>query len=97
MHPGKPHTAAAAYELLNRSPPGCRPPLALPCPAPGKPAADARHEDGMTRADLTEEILDIKGDKGWTWKHICDEIGGHHYANDQVMAGPLFTAVQAFP
>ena len=30
----------------------------------------------MTRADLTEKILDIKREKGWTWKHICDAIGG---------------------
>jgi len=30
----------------------------------------------MTRADLTEKILDIKREKGWTWKHICGEIGG---------------------
>ena len=30
----------------------------------------------MKRADLTEKILDIKREKGWTWKHICDEIGG---------------------
>jgi len=30
----------------------------------------------MTRADLTEKILDIKREKGWTWKHICDGIGG---------------------
>ena len=30
----------------------------------------------MTRADLTERILDIKRDKGWTWKYICEEIGG---------------------
>ena len=30
----------------------------------------------MKRADLTEKILDIKRDKGWTWKHICGEIGG---------------------
>ena len=30
----------------------------------------------MTRADLTEKILDIKREKGWTWKYICDEIGG---------------------
>jgi cyanate lyase len=30
----------------------------------------------MTRAQLTEKILDIKREKGWTWKHICDEIGG---------------------
>ena len=30
----------------------------------------------MTRQQLTEKILDIKRQKGWTWKHICDEIGG---------------------
>jgi cyanate lyase len=30
----------------------------------------------MTRAQLTEKILDIKREKGWTWKHITDEIGG---------------------
>jgi cyanate lyase len=30
----------------------------------------------MTRADLTEKILDIKREKDWTWKHICNAIGG---------------------
>jgi cyanate lyase len=30
----------------------------------------------MTRADLTEKILDIKREKGWSWKYICGEIGG---------------------
>ena len=30
----------------------------------------------MKREDLTEKLLDIKRAKGWTWKHICDEIGG---------------------
>ena len=30
----------------------------------------------MTRADLTEKLLDIKREKGWTWKHICEQIGG---------------------
>jgi cyanate lyase len=30
----------------------------------------------MTRAEVTEKILDIKREKGWTWKHICEEIGG---------------------
>ena len=30
----------------------------------------------MTREQLTEKILDIKREKNWTWKHICDEIGG---------------------
>ena len=30
----------------------------------------------MTRAQLTEKLLDIKREKGWTWKYICKEIGG---------------------
>ena len=30
----------------------------------------------MNRAALTEKILDIKREKGWTWQHICKEIGG---------------------
>ena len=30
----------------------------------------------MTRAGLTEKLLDTKREKGWTWKYICDEIGG---------------------
>ena len=30
----------------------------------------------MQRAALTEKLLDIKREKGWTWKHICAEIGG---------------------
>jgi cyanate lyase len=30
----------------------------------------------MKRTDLTEKILDIKREKGWTWKHICEQIGG---------------------
>ena len=30
----------------------------------------------MTRAELTEKMLDIKREKGWSWKHICSEIGG---------------------
>ena len=29
----------------------------------------------MTRADLTEKILDIKREKGWSWKHIHEQIG----------------------
>lgn len=30
----------------------------------------------MKRADLIEKLLDIKREKGWTWKHIQAEIGG---------------------
>ena len=31
----------------------------------------------MKREDLTEKLLDIKRDKGWSWKHICEKIGGY--------------------
>jgi cyanate lyase len=31
---------------------------------------------GFTRADLAQKILYIKREKGWSWKHITDEIGG---------------------
>ena len=30
----------------------------------------------MTREGLTEKLLDIKREKGWTWKYICEQIGG---------------------
>ena len=30
----------------------------------------------MTRADLTEKILDIKRENGWSWKYIHEKIGG---------------------
>ena len=30
----------------------------------------------MNRADLTEKLLDVKREKGWTWKYICEQIGG---------------------
>jgi len=30
----------------------------------------------MKRSDLTEKILDIKREKGWSWGHITAEIGG---------------------
>jgi hypothetical protein len=29
-----------------------------------------------TRAELTEKLLGIKRENGWSWKHICSEIGG---------------------
>jgi len=30
----------------------------------------------MKREQLTEKILDIKREKGWTWAHVTTEIGG---------------------
>ena len=40
----------------------------------------------MIREELTEKILDIKREKGWTWKHICGEIGG---MSDVLVVGAL--------
>ena len=40
----------------------------------------------MKRTDLTEKILDIKREKGWSWKHICAEIGGF---SDTLIVGAL--------
>ena len=37
---------------------------------------NALKETLMNRADLTEKLLDIKREKGWTWKYICEQIGG---------------------
>src|SRR5690606_21561932 len=37
-------------------------------------ATPGRHR--MKRSDLTEKLLDIKREKGWTWKYICEQIGG---------------------
>jgi cyanate lyase len=30
----------------------------------------------MKREELAEKILDIKREKGWSWKHVAAEIGG---------------------
>jgi cyanate lyase len=30
----------------------------------------------MKREDLVEKMLDIKREKGWSWKYICEQIGG---------------------
>jgi cyanate lyase len=40
----------------------------------------------MTREQLTEKILDVKREHGWTWRHICDEIGG---MSDVMIVGAL--------
>jgi cyanate lyase len=31
----------------------------------------------MKRSDLTEKLLDLKRERGWSWKHIRAKIGGH--------------------
>jgi cyanate lyase len=40
----------------------------------------------MKRSDLTEKLLDIKRDNGWSWKHICEKIGGF---SDVLIVGAL--------
>ncbi|HPG02164.1 MAG TPA: cyanase, partial [Rhodoblastus sp.] len=40
----------------------------------------------MKREELTEKILDIKREKGWSWKYICGEIGG---MSDVLIVGAL--------
>ena len=30
----------------------------------------------MTRAELTEKILDRKRENDWSWKYICEQVGG---------------------
>jgi cyanate lyase len=40
----------------------------------------------MNRSELTEKLLDIKREKGWSWRHICDEIGG---VADTLIVGAL--------
>ena len=37
----------------------------------------SEEEKEMLRSDLTEKLLDIKREKGWSWKHICEQIGGY--------------------
>src|SRR5436309_6206557 len=31
----------------------------------------------MKRSDLTEKLLDIKREKAWSWKYICEKVGGY--------------------
>jgi cyanate lyase len=40
----------------------------------------------MNRFDLTEKLLDIKREKGWSWKHICEKIGGY---SDVLIVGAI--------
>ena len=40
----------------------------------------------MKRSQLTEKILDIKREKDWKWKHICQSIGGF---SDTLIVGAL--------
>src|SRR5580698_1231449 len=39
-------------------------------------SVDVSWVNTMKREQLTEKILDVKRQNGWTWKHITDEIAG---------------------
>jgi cyanate lyase len=49
---------------------------------PGRPETCLLHRIAhhrrcpMTRTELTEKILDIKRENDWSWKYICEQIGG---------------------
>jgi cyanate lyase len=45
-------------------------------PEPGSTLETIQGAKPMRREDLTEKILDIKREKGWSWKYITNEIGG---------------------
>jgi cyanate lyase len=49
-----------------------------PCMPLGEPTSKEANQGArpMKREQLAEKILDIKREKGWTWKYITDEIGG---------------------
>lgn len=40
----------------------------------------------MLRSDLTEKLLDIKRDNEWSWKYICEKIGGY---SDVLIVGAI--------
>jgi cyanate lyase len=40
----------------------------------------------MRREQLTEKILDIRREKGWSWRFVCDRIGG---VSDTLIVGAL--------
>jgi cyanate lyase len=54
--------------------------------AQDKPGLTRARETTMKRSDLTEKLLDIKRDNGWSWKHICEKIGGF---SDVLIVGAL--------
>ena len=46
-------------------------------PKAAGPSCLTKGDPDMKREDLTEKLLDIKREKGWSWKHICEKIGGY--------------------
>ena len=59
--------------------------IRVPINAPARVSLN-REGDSMKREQLTEKLLDIKREKGWSWKHICGEIGGF---SDTLIVGAI--------
>jgi cyanate lyase len=55
-------------------------------PLDRKSPDDAQRDQNMRRVDLTEKILDVKREKGWSWRQVCDAIGG---MSDVLIVGAL--------
>jgi cyanate lyase len=76
---GSPRVGAEATRAVRCAPAHA---LAVSVPRPGAPWSGGRAfntergEPAMRREQLTEKILDIKRERGLTWKQITDEIGG---------------------
>ena len=43
----------------------------------------------MKREDLTEKLLDIKRENAWTWKYICEKIGGYSEVLPRTIVGAV--------
>ena len=67
-----PGTCRAATRVLRTAMPGM---TRMTC-------IDIQGGNTMKRADLTEKLLDIKREKGWTWKHICERDRRHVAGDD---------------
>lgn len=48
----------------------------------------------MKREELTEKILDARRENGWSWRHVCDEIGG---MSDVLIVGALLGQMRLLP
>ena len=48
----------------------------------------------MKRIDLTEKMLDVKREQGWSWKSICEKIGG---SLEVLIVGAILRADEIIP
>lgn len=48
----------------------------------------------MKRMDLTEKMLDVKREQGWSWKSICEKIGG---SSEVLIVGAILGQMKLSP